>query len=230
MWTTTILSVAVALTPCLGQGDEPVQVPSADANLFFAKQPIAPEGVMLVPLDAVETWLATKATRSGDTVTISHYGETNSEIDLRFDIGNDTGKVNGADVPLGAKPRAVDNVVYVPLRFVAEAVGVWVDSEDHRIHLRKPDLNWECWIQIPPHPQSLEGKMVALAVAQNPAKPKRLERIELAGDTMSGAVTLAMPGDEKGKVIRQRLDFTRDRTGWHLTGTTDVAPPESTQE
>jgi hypothetical protein len=225
MRTAILLSLTLALGHTGTTAGELTPVPSAELHLFFTKQPIAPEGTVLVPLDAIEKWLLTQATRTGDEIRITRYGETQSAIDLRLKIGSSTGLRNGAEVALGAAPRVIDKVTYVPLRFIAEAVGVWVESEGHRIHLQKPDLNWECWLAIPPDPRSLEGKMVALAVAQKPDNPKRVELIDLSADTMSGTVVVAQPGDSPDKVLRQRLAFSRDKTGWHLSQTVEVAPP-----
>jgi hypothetical protein len=125
---------------------------------------------------------------------------------------------------LDAAPREIDEVVYVPLRFVAEAVGVWVDAVDHRIRLKKPDLNWECWLAVPPHPMSLEGKLLALAIARYPQARQRVENVWLSADTISGQTIIAQPAPDGATPLRHVLAFRRDRTGWHFVSQTRLAP------
>ena len=179
------LMLALAFGSAVAQAAEEGSVPSADRNLFFLRQPAAPDGVTLLPLDAVERWLNTKATVTGDEITLSDYGgESHTALGLRLTIGSKTGFVNRKEIELPAAPRLIEGAVYVPLRVIADAVGVWVEPVDHRVHLRKPDLNWECWLAGPRDPRSLEGKMVALALGPKLTTPARIEDVGLSADTL----------------------------------------------
>jgi hypothetical protein len=197
--------------------DTRLKVPSAELHLFFARQPVVVDGVVLVPLAAVERWLKTTAEEQTDgSLLITYYGQTRTAVRIQMWPGQKRGVIGRAEVPLDAAPQRIDDVMYVPLRFVAEAVGVWVDAIDHRIRLKKPDLNWECWLAIPPHPKSLQGKLVALAVARQGEKLKRVQSVSLSEDTMSGQVLIAEPNGDKP--VKHLLTYRRDGTGWHFLG------------
>lgn len=216
------LSLLVAASAA-GQVDlafdgEQLKVPSPELHLFFARQPVVVDGAIMVPLSAIEGWLKTAVQRSegGNRLAIRYYGQTATAIDMQMWIGRKQAVLGRLTVPLDAAPLYGGSKVYVPLRFIAEAVGVWVDAIDHRVRLKKPDLNWECWLAIPPHPKSLEGKMLALALARKPDSRKRVEDVRLSADTMAGQVLLAEPPDDSGKPVRTVLTFRRDRSGWHF--------------
>lgn len=203
--------------------DTRLKVPSAELHLFFQRQPVVVDGVIMVPLAAVERWLKTTAEQQADgSLLIAYFGETRTAVRIQMWPGQKRGVIGRAEVPLDASPQRIDDVMYVPLRFVAEAVGVWVDSIDHRIRLRKPDLDWECWLAIPPHPKSLQGKLVALAVARQPGELKRVESVSLSGDAMSGQVLIAEPnGDRTAKHV---LTYRRDASGWHFLARAPLNP------
>ncbi len=198
--------------------DTRLKVPSAELHLFFQKQPVVVDGVVMVPLPAVERWLKTVVQRSDDDskLVIAYYGETATPVNIQMWMGEKRAIIGRLEVTLDAAPQRIHGTIYVPLRFVAEAVGVWVDAIDRRIRLKKPDLDWECWLAIPPHHKSLEGKMVALAVAREPDKLKRVESVSLSADTMSGQVLIAEPPGDGDKPVRYLTTYRRDATGWHF--------------
>ena len=218
-----VVLTVLPITSVVGQvdpafNDTRLKVPSAELHLFFQKQPVVVEGVVMVPLPAVERWLKATAQRTegGNEFLFAYYGETPTPISMQVWIGQKRAVLGRMEVPLDAAPQKIDGEVYLPLRFIAEAVGVWVDAMDHKIRLKKPDLNWECWLAIPPHPKSLEGKMVALAVARQPDTLKRVENVSLSADTNSGQVLIAQPPSGGDRPVRHVLTYRRDRTGWHF--------------
>jgi hypothetical protein len=224
---------ALMCTVALAQpdGDTPgprLKVPAPDAHLFFSPQPVVIEGSLFVPLTSIEQWWNTKVEgdRSGE-FSIVYYGESAHAVLLTLWVGEKRARVAQAEVPLDDPPQLVGEETFVPLLFLAEAVGVWVEPYDHTIRLRKPDEGWQCNIQIPPHPLSLEGKMLALALARRPELPKRVEVIGLSGDTMSGWASLAEPADNEAGFRRYTAHYKRDRAGWHFVAEgAPVAPPE----
>jgi hypothetical protein len=239
MRSNVILSAVIASTLCVGaaalwaQPDLSVsgprlKVPSAETHLFFKQQPAVVDGLVMAPLDSIERWLNTKVqgNRRGE-FSITYYGETPTAISLKMWVGQKRAMVAAAEVPLDIAPQVIGEETFVPLRFIAEAVGVWVEPYGHTIRLRKPDEGWECYLAIPPSPSSLEGKMLALAIARAPDTLKRVEVLSLAPDTMSSVVSLAEPADTPEGVRRYSLRYTRDRTGWHFASEGEgVAPPE----
>lgn len=205
--------------------DTRLKVPSAELHLFFQKQPVVVGGVLMVPLRAVERWLKTTADgHYGNQFSFAYYGETKTPVTIRMWVGDKRAVLGRMEVPLDAAPQWTDSGLCLPLRFIAEAVGVWVDAIDHRVRLKKPDLNWECWLAIPPHPKSLEGKMVALAVAREPDTLKRVENVSLSADTNSGQVLIAQPPAGGDRPVRHVLTYRRDATGWHFVSQVPFAP------
>jgi len=227
-----VLAVLVCATvlaqPDPGSPGPRLKVPAPDAHLFFAPQPVVVEGSLYVPLTSIERWLNTKVQgdRSGE-FSITYYGETPQGVSLTFWVGQNRARVAQAEVPLDTPPQIIGEETFVPLLFMAEAVGVWVEPYDHTVRLRKPDEEWVCHLAIPPHPLSLEGKMLALAIARRPELPKRVEVIALSGDTMSGYASLAEPADNEAGFRRYTAQYKRDRTGWHFVAEgPPMTPPE----
>lgn len=224
------VSIVLPIAGVVGQvdpafDDTRLKVPSAELHLFFQKQPAVVEGVLMVPLRAIERWLKTTADgHSGNQFSFAYYGETKTPIAIRMWVGEKRAVLGRMEVPLDAAPQTIKSELYLPLRFIAEAVGIWVDALDHKIRLKKPDLNWECWLAIPPHPQSLEGKMVALAVAREPDTLKRVENVGLSADTNSGQVVIAQPPSGGDRPVRYVLTYRRDATGWHFVSQAPFAP------
>ncbi|WP_177238100.1 TraB/GumN family protein [Paenibacillus sp. 1_12] len=87
---------------------------------FGKSEPILENGVTLVPmrpilekLDVKVNWDEATRTASGAKVGLS----------LSFQNGGTNATVNGKAVKLEAAPKLIQNVTYVPLRFVAETAG-----------------------------------------------------------------------------------------------------------
>jgi len=216
-----LLTVLVAATVVAQQDPDEsgprLKVPAADTHLFFTTQPVVVEGSVFVPLAAIERWLNTRV--QGDPrgeFSISYYGETPTAVSLKMWVGQKRAMVAQAEVPLDHPPQVIGEETFVPLKFIAEAVGVWVEPYDHMLRLRKPDEGWICYLALPPHPKSLEGKMLALALARRPGTPKRVEQLGLSADTMSGYASIAEPADNEAGILRYTVRYTRDRTGWHF--------------
>jgi len=227
------LIAGLLCVPALAQPDGDaagprLKVPAPDAHLFFAPQPVVVEGSLFVPLASIERWWSSKieGDRRGE-FSIVYQTEEASSVLVTLWVGQPRARVAQAEVPLETPPQVIGEETFVPLLFLAEAVGVWVEPYDHTIRLRKPDDQWVCHLAIPPHPLSLEGKMLALALARRPELPKRVEVIRLSGDTMSGFASLAEPADNEAGFRRYTAHYKRDRAGWHFVAEgAPVAPPD----
>jgi len=220
-----LVSVLAYAQPDLSVSGPQLKVPSPEKHLFFLKQPVVVEGTVMVPLTAVEQWLQVKV--QGDrrgAFTLSYFGGVPTATGLGLRVGDKQATVARAKVPLEVAPQVIDNETFVPLRFIAEAVGTWVEPVGRQIRLRKPDEGWECLLAIPPHPKSLEGKLAALAASHRPTTPKRLEEIALSADTISGHALIAEPAETGAGVVRHTLRYQRDRTGWHFLSEEPVPP------
>jgi hypothetical protein len=58
---------------------------------------------------------------------------------ISFQVGRSFAKVNGKEVPLDTPPEIIKNVIYIPLRFFAEALGAKVewDAKTQTVRIRE---------------------------------------------------------------------------------------------
>ena len=64
-------------------------------------------------------------------VTVISNGKT-----VEFFIGNTTNKVQGEDKLLDSPPQIIDNRTYIPVRFLAEAIGKFVEYNNGVIMIK----------------------------------------------------------------------------------------------
>ncbi len=134
----------------------------AARELFFDTLPVTLEGRCLVPVRPIFEWLGAivvygdrhiEAFRSADSMV--------PQVELWVD--RTEARVSGAPYELDVAPQIRNGRTFVPLRFVAESFGVWVQPEGREITLSLPQESLKATMAIPPHPQSLLGKLWRLA-------------------------------------------------------------------
>jgi len=131
---------------------------SAARELLFDVQPVTLDGRTLVPLRPIFEWLGARVTyENGHIRAWRSEGATVPQVELW--IGSTEAKIAEADYALDVAPQLINRRAFVPLRFVAESFGVWVDPMGQEMLLRLPQENIEALMAIPPHPQTLQGKM-----------------------------------------------------------------------
>ncbi|WP_028563009.1 copper amine oxidase N-terminal domain-containing protein [Paenibacillus pinihumi] len=87
---------------------------------FGKSNPIIEKGVTLVPVRSLLEKMDVKVKWDEATRTVSGAKEG---LSLSLQIGSTNATANGKAVKLDALPKQIRNVIYVPLRFVAEAAG-----------------------------------------------------------------------------------------------------------
>lgn len=154
------LAALAALTLALCPATVPAH--AAGGELVFDVQPVTLEGRTLVPLRPIFEWLGAKV--EYDAGHLSAYRSEGSEVPLvELWVGSTDAKVAGSPYRLDVAPQLISERLFVPLRFVAESFGVWVEAQGRQMKLSLPQENIEALMAIPPHPQSLLGKMWVVA-------------------------------------------------------------------
>ncbi len=130
----------------------------AARELLFDVQPVTLEGRTLVPLRPIFEWLGARVTYDQGHIRAWRSEEaTLPQVELW--IGSRQAKVAEASYMLDVAPQLLNGRCFVPLRFVAESFGVWVEPQGSQMLLRLPQENIEALMAIPPHPQTLQGKI-----------------------------------------------------------------------
>lgn len=242
------LALLLVMTTAAGAG--------AARELLFDVQPVTLEGRTLVPLRPIFEWLGARVTYDQGHIRAWRSEEaTVPQVELW--IGSRQAKVAEACYMLDVAPQLLNGRCFVPLRFVAESFGVWVDPQGSQMLLRLPQESIEALMAIPPHPQTLQGKVWRLiekwygvlpadepevvegaAAAEEPADPlehwnlfseERKEEIidEIGGD--APAVVEAHWGGREVKGIRI-LQYRLDAGGMSGWARVMVGYPDGTTE
>ena len=133
-------------------------------ELVFDVQPVTLEGRTLVPVRPIFEWLgATVVYDSGHLSAMRSEESVVPAVELW--LGSASARVAGASYTLDVAPQLNSDRFFVPLRFVAESFGVWVEAHGRQMKLSVPQDDIEAFMAIPPHPESLLGKMWAVATA-----------------------------------------------------------------
>lgn len=100
---------------------------SNKAKLKFDVPPVIKEGRMLIPVRAVTEGMGAAVVwnQEEQSVTISKDG---TEIVIK--LGEGTAMFNGAQTELGVTAQTFNNRTFVPLRFIAESLGLSVDWDE----------------------------------------------------------------------------------------------------
>ncbi|MFF2017037.1 M13-type metalloendopeptidase [Paenibacillus sp. NPDC058177] len=87
---------------------------------FSKSAPIVEKGVTLVPVQPLLEKLGVQVKWDAKTRTLSG---TKVGLTLSLKVGSTSATVNGKAIKLDAAPKQIQNVTYVPLRFIAETAG-----------------------------------------------------------------------------------------------------------
>jgi len=125
-------------------------------GLFFEVLPTVSEnGVALVQLRPICRWLNANVEVDGQDITIIKP----PTVLVKLTIGNRNAKIAESDFLLSAAPVLVQGHAMVPVRFVAEGFGAWVESSGRQIKLSLLQENQVVVMATPPHPKSHLGKI-----------------------------------------------------------------------
>ncbi len=130
----------------------------AARELLFDVQPVTLEGRALVPLRPIFEWLGARVSyEDGHIRAYRSEAATTPQVELW--IGSTNARIVEADYRLHVAPQLINGRAFVPLRFVAESFGVWVESDGRKMRLSLPQEGRETVLAIPPHPDAHLGKI-----------------------------------------------------------------------
>jgi hypothetical protein len=121
----------------------------------------------------------------------------------------------------------------VPLRFVAESFGVWVDADGRSVTLRMPQFNLEAEMAVPPAENSHLAKIwiqigrwyglggIGPATADGPAQARPRAHVRITENTLdldAGRATVeTVAAWPDSRFTRDRFSLVLQRDGWHVT-------------
>ncbi len=97
-------------------------------NSNFEVGPVIKDGRTLIPVRAITEAMGAKVEYSSDTGIVKITSEDGNTVILFYLNEDDNGKitVNGEDVTIDVRPGIINNRTFVPLRFIAETLGLKV--------------------------------------------------------------------------------------------------------
>ena len=138
--------------------EAPAAAAEDEPGLFFDVQPVTLEGRCLVPIRPIFEWIGAKVVYEGGHIeAFRSPGSAVPQVELW--LGSTEARISGAPYELDVPPQTIEGRTFVPLRFVAESFGVWVEAKGPQMILSIPQENRSAVMAIPPHPQAHLGKM-----------------------------------------------------------------------
>lgn len=197
--------VVIVLTSAAGAG--------AARELLFDVQPVTLEGRTLVPLRPIFEWLGARV--SYEEGHIRAWRSEESQVpQVELWIGSTQAKIAEACYMLDVAPQLINGRAFVPLRFVAESFGVWVDPQGSQMLLRLPQEEREAVMAIPPHPQTLQGKIWRLIEKWYGVLPEAEVVPQPSAQQVSAGgeeATEAPPAPERGDQLEHWNLFSEER-------------------
>lgn len=104
--------------------------------------PIISNNVVLVPIRTVSLIPKVNVSWNSKTKTVS-VSELGNKKNLQLIVGKETANIDGKLVPIGAKPTLRKGTVYVPFRFIGEAMNAQVswDNKTRTVVIYKTEEN-----------------------------------------------------------------------------------------
>jgi hypothetical protein len=105
-------------------------------NVKFDVPPVIKEGRTLIPVRAIEAMGATVEWFPKDYLVIITKGDGDDKITIKMYLESGLVYVDGVKKEIDIKPGMINNRTYVPLRFIAEALGLKVDYENGKVNVK----------------------------------------------------------------------------------------------
>lgn len=148
----TIMLITITMTAAIA----PCAATSPD--LLFDVQPVTLEGRTLVPLRPIFEWIGATVTYDEGHIRAYRFeGAPRPQVELW--IGSTQARIVEAPYHLDVAPQLINGRAFVPLRFVAESFGVWVEADGGQMRLSLPQEDRVAVMAIPPHPEAHLGKI-----------------------------------------------------------------------
>lgn len=135
-----IMLLIPALSNAEAATEKPIPVYYNDEAIQFHIDPISLQGTTLVEFRPIFEKLGLQITWNQETKTVRGYKQG---LSVELQVGSLIANVNGEEQQLQLAPMIVNGSTIVPLRFVGEAAGSYVqwDSVDRIIHLYRVSPN-----------------------------------------------------------------------------------------
>lgn len=179
--------------------------------------PFIEQGRTQVPLRAVFQALGAEVEWDGATHTVT---ATRRGRQVVLTVGAPTARVDGQEVPLDVPARIVDNRTFVPLRFVAEALGASVGYDAAARTVLVVDLNY-----LAQGRRDADLELLARAALAGPPDAGDLEVTLHLGPTAGAGVTLdqRIAAQVRGAEGYARMDQELVLGGTRVPGVTELA-------
>ncbi len=199
-------------------------VPKAEpgGGLYFDVLPRTMDGRVMVPLRAIFEWLGAKVEYQAGQITAYDAGGQTPRVVLR--IGQAQAQLSGQPYQLDVPPVVIEGRTFVPLRFVAESFGVWVDAKGRTVTLQMPQYNLKAEMAIPPAGGSHESKIwgiianwyMAEAGAPGPAVVG-IRVLADEADADAGVASVKVVAKWRaGTFTQDAFSLHLERTGWEI--------------
>ena len=215
-------AIVVMLTHLIAvsAGAQTVPRVAPGGGLCFGALPVTMQGRVTAPLRAVFEWLGARVEYRAGRIVAYDAGSSVPRVTLT--IGQIDAEVSGEPYRLDVPPVEVGGRTFVPLRFVAESFGVWVDAEGRSVTLQMPQFNLKAKMAVPPAENSHLAKIwiqIARWYGLGGAQPRALIRItDNTLDLGAGRATVeAVSAWADGRYTRDRFSLVLQRDGWHVT-------------
>ncbi|EFM10291.1 periplasmic binding protein [Paenibacillus curdlanolyticus YK9] len=119
-----ILAISVAVVPFTANAAGAVSVTLNGSKLSFETSPVIKDGTTLVPYRTIAEKLNAKVGWNKQTQKVTVTKGTKTVV---LTVGSKTATVNGKSVKLDAVPTVKNGTTLVPLRFLGESLGIWVN-------------------------------------------------------------------------------------------------------
>jgi len=147
------------------------------------------QGRALAPLRHVSEWLGAQVSFDATTKVV---GVRLRQQDVQFRLGSSEAKVNGTPVKLDTPAVERSGTIYVPLRFLAEAMhtaSTW-DPSDGTVTIRHPFRNAVLRLSTTGSAESLLAPVAALAPAPPPPAAPASDTAALGYEVLTIAADL----------------------------------------
>lgn len=155
-----------------------------DKKISTISAPVVVNNRTLVPARAVLEALGAKVTWEQSTKKI--YADMEN-INMVFQIDNDTALVNNKEVSMEVGPKIINNATMIPVRFAAEILGYEVQwSSDENCVIMKSSENKT--------PQSAKSETIIIEKPIQSIEKEAVEEIEIKVDILQGNEDLKSSG------------------------------------
>ncbi|RUT36452.1 trypsin-like serine protease [Paenibacillus zeisoli] len=130
-----VLFLSLILPATVFGADQGINVYIDGVKLQFTSKPIQENGTTLVPLRTIFEGLGANVKWDAKTQTVK---ASKNGVNIEIKLGQKFALRNGTKITLTTKPRTINGVTYVPLRFIGESFGNTIEVKGQVINIISP--------------------------------------------------------------------------------------------